>query len=173
MSIFRHFDVQNGENTAMNQTLKNTTQVSTDLTVAGQLTSQELQQAAADGFQSILDLQPSCENNYPMDEESWALSARLNYINTPMQAAFLTEDLIYDLFLQIGQLPKPLLIHGSSDLTSSNNWLAHAYTIALMYIAIQEGLTSAQALDRATVDGFEYSQYPALKEILSLYVDTH
>lgn len=67
---------------------------------------------------------------------------------------------------------KPLLIHGSSDLALNKNWPANVYTIALGYIAIQEGLISAQTLYRALIDGFEYSHYPELKEISSLYVDT-
>ncbi len=153
--------------------LENTTRVSADLTVAGRLSEGDLQQAAEDGFQSVLDLRSSQESSCLLEEEDWALAARLSYINTPSYATILTEDLIYDLFLQIGQLPKPLLIHCSSDLALNSNWPANAYTITLMYLATQERLTSAQALDRAMLDGFDYDTALELKEILSLYVDTH
>ena len=153
--------------------LKNATRVSTDLTVAGRLSREDLQQAAEDGFRSVLDLRSLSESSYLLDEENWALAARLNYINTPTYATILTEDLIFDLFLQIGQLPKPLLIHCANDLTLTDIWPANAYTITLMYLAIREGLTSVQALDKAVLDGFDYSTSPELKEILSLYVDTH
>ncbi len=157
----------------MEYMLKNATRVSTDLTVTGRLNEEDLQQAAEDGFQSVLDLRSPRERGYLLGEENWALAAKLNYISTPTYATLLTEDLIYDLFLQIGQLPKPLLIHCSSDLTLNSNWPANAYTITLMYLATQERLTSAQALHRAVLDGFDYNTAPALKEILSLYIDTH
>ncbi len=153
--------------------LRYATRVSTDLTVAGRLGEEDLQQAAEDGFLSVLDLRSPQESSCLLEEEDWALAARLNYINTPTYAAILTEDLIYDLFLQIGQLPKPLLIHCSSDLALNSNWPANAYTITLMYLATQARLTSVQALDKAVLDGFDYNTAPELKEILSLYVDTH
>ena len=159
----------------MRRLLKNTTRVSTYLTVAGRLHEADLQQAAEDGFRSVLDLRSPEDNGYLLGEENWALAAKLNYIDTPTYATILTEDLIFDLFLQIGQLPKPLLIHCSSDPTLNNSWPANAYTITLMYLATQEGerFTSSQALDRAVLDGFDYSTAPELKELLSLYIDTH
>ena len=170
---FHHFDIQHSEDTVMTQALKNTTRISTDLTVAGRLSGEDLQQAAEDGFRSVLDLRSPGESSYLLDEETWALAAQLNYISTPAYDTLLTEDLIFDLFLQIRLLPKPLLVHCSTDLTLNNSWPTNAYTITLMYLATREGFTSAQALDRSVLDGFDYDTAPALKELLSSYIDSH
>ncbi|MEH2396127.1 beta-lactamase hydrolase domain-containing protein [Nostoc sp.] len=65
--------------------LSHTKKVSEDLSAAGQLTSEELKQAAEEGFKSVLNLPSPNEAGFLNDEQQQAQAAGLQYANVPLK----------------------------------------------------------------------------------------
>lgn len=139
--------------------------INDELTVAGQVTPEQLQQAAQEGFKSILNLRSPDEEGYWRDEQQQAEALGLRYVNIPVKVDTLTEDKTTEVLEQINALPKPLLLHCYKEM--------RAGAMALMNIATRQGLTPEQAFEKAHEIGFDCSAYPQMKEFFAHYVSTH
>lgn len=132
--------------------------ISDDFSSAGQVTPEDLQQAAAEGFKSVLNLRSPSEPGFLADEGEKALSAGLEYANVPLVASEANQNLTEEAIQQIENLPKPILIHCAGG--------GRASGIALIAIAIQEGLTYEQIVQKAAELNINLEQ-PHLKQFLS------
>lgn len=137
--------------------MTNTKKISNDLSAAGQLTPEELQQAAAEGFQSVINLRSPDEPGFLSDEEQQAQKAGLEYANIPLKSTEPNQELTKAALQEIADLPKPILIHCAAG--------ARASGIALIAHAIQAGLTYEQIQQKAADLGINLEQ-PHLKQFL-------
>ncbi|WP_392533565.1 beta-lactamase hydrolase domain-containing protein [Nostoc sp. C117] len=111
-----------------------------ELAIAGQITLNQLEQIAEEGYKSILNLRLSDEMGLLLNEKEKTELLGLYYLNFPLK----TEDINYQNMLQIFQaiveLPKPILMHCDNSIRSA--------TIVLLYIAIKQGMTFEKALEK-------------------------
>lgn len=132
--------------------------INDDFSAAGQVTPEELEQAAQAGFKSVLNVRSPEEQGFLTEEPQIAESLGLAYANAPLTPATLDENQLFAIVSELEKLPKPTLIHCAGGLRAS--------TVALLSIAQREGLTAEQALEWAQAAGFDLNTNPKLKEVL-------
>ena len=146
--------------------MENVKKINQNLAVATeQLTTQQLQQAANEGYRSILNLRSSEEEGFLEDEGEQAKAAGLNYVNVSVKPDNINEDLADRVLQQIDSLPKPLLAHCKSGLRSG--------AFSLMYLAIKEGMSAEEAMDKGKAMGFDCDKSPQMKEFFKQYISQH
>ena len=132
--------------------------INENFSAAGQVTPEELEQAAKAGFKSVLNVRSPEEQGFLTEEPQIAESLGLAYANAPLTVATLDADQLAAIVAELEKLPKPTLVHCAGGLRAS--------AVALLSIAQQEGLTAEQALERAQAAGFDLNANPKLKEVL-------
>nr|WP_322710049.1 sulfur transferase domain-containing protein [Nostoc sp. ChiSLP03a]MDZ8211187.1 sulfur transferase domain-containing protein [Nostoc sp. ChiSLP03a] len=137
--------------------MSNTKKVSDDLSAAPQLTSEELKQAAQEGFKSVLNLRSPDEAGFLSDEQQQAEAAGLQYANVPLKPSEANQEQTELAIQEIENLAKPILIHCAAG--------ARAGGIALIANAISEGLTYKEISQKAQELGLNLEQ-PHLKQFL-------
>ncbi|BAY15091.1 hypothetical protein NIES21_09060 [Anabaenopsis circularis NIES-21] len=137
--------------------MSNSKKVSENLSTGGQVTPEELQQLAQEGFKSVLNLRSPDEAGFLNDEQQQAEEAGLEYANIPLKPSQANQELTELAIEKIENLPKPILIHCAAG--------ARAGGIALIATAVNEGLTYEQITQRASELGINLEQ-PHLKQFL-------
>ncbi len=145
--------------------MENTKKINDDITVTGQVTPEQLQQATNSGFKSVLNLRASDEKGFLKDEQQQAETAGLNYTNIPLKVETINDELIGEILEQIDKLPKPALVHCASGM--------RAGAMSLMNVAIHKGMTPEEAFETAEKLGFDYSSSPKLKQVFEEYIAKH
>ncbi|BAY18626.1 hypothetical protein NIES21_44740 [Anabaenopsis circularis NIES-21] len=152
--------------------MNNAILINESLTTTGQISVKQLEQAIQEGYKSVLNLRSPNELGFFQDEQKLAEKLGLYYVNVPVRLEALNEELITKTLKILEQLPKPVLIHCAAGMRSTG--------IALLSIAIQEGLTSEQTLAKAKSLGFGFledfngfSVSPRLKQLFVNYVNQH
>ena len=134
-----------------------TKKVSEELSSTGQVTPQQLQQAAQQGFKSVLNLRSPHEQGFLHDEQQHAKDAGLNYANVPLNPSESNQELIEKAIWEIENLPSPVLVHCAAG--------ARATAIALIATASQQKLTPEEIKLKAEELGLNLDQ-PHLKQFL-------
>ncbi|EAW35540.1 beta-lactamase hydrolase domain-containing protein [Lyngbya sp. PCC 8106] len=146
--------------------MENLKTINGQLSIAtNQVTPTQLQEAAQAGFKSVLNFRSPQEEGFLSDEEKQAEAAGLEYVNIPVKANGITDELAEKIIEQIDQLPKPILLHCKSGLRSG--------AMALMYIAIKEKISADIILEQGKEMGFDCNKFPEMKEFLITYISKH
>ena len=131
--------------------------VNDDLSIAGQISAEELRKLAIEGFKSVLNLRDPDENGFFHDEKQEAQIVGLEYTNIPLNSQAPNQELTAEAILEIDHLPKPILIHCAGG--------ARAGGIALITDAIQAGYTYEEIAQKANELSINLEQ-PHLKHFL-------
>ncbi len=131
--------------------------VSEQLSIAGQVTPEQLQQAAKEGFKSVLNLRSPDEPGFLSDEEQQVDAAGLKYACVPLKVSEANEERVEEAIREIEKLPRPVLVHCGGGI--------RAGAIALIGTALQEGLTYEQITQKAQELGLSLEQ-PHLQQFL-------
>ena len=115
--------------------------INNQLTIAPQLTLEQLKQIAQEDFKSVLNLRSPDEIGFLSNEQQEAESLGLFYLNIPVNLEAINNDVITEVLKQINQLPKPILVHCDSAI--------RAAALVLIYIDTQQGATLEQACNKA------------------------
>lgn len=145
--------------------MENVKKINEQLTVAGQVTIEQLQQAGKEGYKAVLNLRSPDEQGFMQDEQQQAEVAGLEYVNIPVKPDGMTDELTNRVLEQIDQLPKPVLIHCASSM--------RAGAMAFMNVATRQGMTAEQVFEKATEAGFDCDSQPQIKQFLESYVSKH
>ncbi len=145
--------------------MENLKKISEEITVAGQLTPEQFQQAAQEGFKSVLNLRSSSEQGFMSDEQQLVQDAGMQYSNIPVNPNAISEELITEVLKRIDEFPKPALIHCASGM--------RAGAMAFMNLATHQGLTPAQVVSKAAEAGFDFNANPQLKQFLEHYISVY
>lgn len=137
--------------------MENAKKVSEDMSAAGQLSPEQLQQAAQEGFKSVLNLRSPNEPGFLSDEQQQAEAVGLQYACVPLEVSEPNQELVEEAIRKIENLPKPVLVHCGAG--------ARAGAIALIGTALQEGLTYEQITEKAQELGVSLEQ-PHLNQFL-------
>ncbi len=135
----------------------NAKRVSEQLSAAGQLTPDQLQQAEQQGFKSVLNLRSPGEAGYLSDEQQQSEAAGLQYASVPLTPSEPNQELVEKALQEIERLPKPVLVHCGAG--------ARAGAIALIATAVQDNLTYEQIVQQAQELELNLDQ-PHLKQFL-------
>lgn len=146
--------------------MKNVKNINDELTVATeQVTPEQLQQATQEGFKSVMNLRSPDEDGFLRDEQQQAEAVGLKYVNIPVKAETISDELTDRVLQQIDELPKPALIHCKSGM--------RAGAMALMNVATRQGMTADEAMEKGKQLGFDCDAYPQMKEFFKHYVSKH
>lgn len=139
-----------------------TKKINDEITIAGQITPEQLQQAAQEGYKSVFNLRSPEEQGFLPDEQQQAEFTGLQYKHIPVKPNAMTEELTTQVLAEIDQLPKPVLIHCASAM--------RAGAMALMHLATREGMTPEQVFAKAASVGFDCSANPQIKQFVEQYI---
>ncbi len=145
--------------------MENVKKINDELTVAGQVTLEQLQAAVSEGYKSVLNLRSPAEEGFISDEQQQAEALGLHYINIPVKPNEISDELTTEVLKQIDELPKPALIHCGSAM--------RAGLMAFMNVATRQGMTPEQVFEKAAEAGFDCNANPQMKQFLEHYVSNH
>jgi uncharacterized protein (TIGR01244 family) len=139
------------------------------LTTTGQVIPKQLEQAIEEGFQSVVNLRSPDELGFFKDEQKVAEKLGLKYVNIPLKLEHLNEEIITKILNKLDQLPKPIVMHCAAGMRSTG--------VALLSVAVQEGLTLEQTIVRARNLGFGFLDdsriSPTIKNLFVEYISKH
>jgi uncharacterized protein (TIGR01244 family) len=115
--------------------------INDELAIAGQITPEQLQQIATEGFKTVLNLRSPDERGFLIEEQHYAEMLGLHYLNLPVHAEAMSDESATPLFRQLDKLSKPILVHCDSGI--------RAAAIVLMHITMQQGASLKQAFTQA------------------------
>lgn len=115
--------------------------INDELAIAGQVTPEQLQQLAREGFKSVLNLRSPDEKGFLCSEQQQAEALGLCYVNIPVQIDTIDDEIAALVLQQIDRLSKPALVHSNSAM--------RAAAMVLMHIATRQGVTLRQAFKQA------------------------
>jgi uncharacterized protein (TIGR01244 family) len=146
--------------------MENVKKIDDEITVAGQITPEQLLQASQEGFQSVFNLRSPAEETFWSDEQQQVEALGLQYFQIPVvKVDELTEELTTEVLKKIDEIPKPALIHCAAAM--------RAGAMALMYVATRQGMTPEQAFEKAGQIGFDCNAHPQAKEFFKHYVEKY
>jgi uncharacterized protein (TIGR01244 family) len=116
--------------------------INDELSVAGQISSEQFPQLLTDGYKSILNLRSPDEKGWLDDEKDKLEFIGLCYLNLPTQVEDIKHQTTLQVLQIINELPKPVLIHCDNSIRSA--------VIALLYIATKQGITFEKAIELTT-----------------------
>lgn len=134
--------------------------VNDDYSSAGQLTPRQIAQAAAQGFQSVLNLRSSAEPGILSDEAEQVAAAGLGYAQAPVSPTTPEGKTLKAALAALDALPKPVLIHCRGG--------SRAIAVALIAIATQEKLSRNAFLERVKANSLDPEQ-PQIQQFLRYY----
>jgi uncharacterized protein (TIGR01244 family) len=123
----------------------------------GQPDAAQIQQLAAQGFKSIVNLRSPDETGVLSDEQQQAEAAGLNYVNVPLSPNQANDDLTAKVLQELENLPTPIFFHCGAG--------GRASALALISLATQQGLNREQVIAKAEELGVNIEQ-PHLKSFL-------
>jgi len=141
------------------------TKVNEQLFVTGQVTTGVIQEAARDGYRSVLNLRAPEEPGVLPEEKQAVEAAGLQYVNRPVRKDQISDALTTEVLAEIDRLPKPMLIHCASGM--------RAGAMAFMHMATRQGMTADEAMEKAQAQGFDCNSEPQLKAFFEQYVTTY
>lgn len=115
--------------------------INNELTIAGQISSEELKKLADEGYKSVLNLRSPDEIGFQSSEQFYTQLLGLHYANLPIRITEINPSITTQVFKTISELPKPTLIHCDSSV--------RAIAMVLMYLATRQGMSLEQAFKQA------------------------
>lgn len=117
-----------------------------ELAIAGQITPQQFQLIADDGYKSVINLRSPDEIDLLEHEQEKIEFLGLSYVHYPTKIEEINHRCALEIFQIINALPKPILIHCDNAIRSS--------AIVFLYIANKQGINWEKAWQRALDLGF-------------------
>ncbi len=114
--------------------------INDELSIAGQITLNQLQQIADEGYKSVLNLRLANETGLLAHEQEKTELLGLYYVNLQTQAENINHQGMIEIYQLITKLPKPTLIHCDNSIRSA--------AIVFLYIAIKQGIGFEKALQK-------------------------
>ena len=141
--------------------------INDDITVGPQPTSAQLQQLQSDGIQSIVNFRVEGEDEEslpPQIEGDTVRAAGMTYLHIPVTLKAMTGESVDRFRSAYAELPKPVFAHCKSG--------KRAAAMAMMNIAVDEGITAEQTFENAKTMGIELGQ-PELESFMQNYINRH
>ena len=141
--------------------------INDQVTVGPQPSEDELQKLGQQGFRSVVNFRTEGEEEQPLTpraEGKRVKSAGMEYLHIPVSMKAIGPELVDQFREKFADLPKPVFAHCKSG--------KRAGAMVMMHMAVEQGMTGEQTLQRAKEMGFECDQ-PELEQFVRQYVDSH
>lgn len=135
-------------------------------TAGPQPSATQLQQLQSDGFKSIVNFRNEGEDAESMSSQAEADAVRaagLSYLHIPVTLKAMAAESVDTFRAEYPQLPKPIFAHCKSG--------KRAAAMAMMNIAVEDGLTADQSLINAREMGLDLDQ-PELQSFMQTYINS-
>ncbi|WKZ18964.1 MAG: protein tyrosine phosphatase family protein [Candidatus Jettenia sp. CY-1] len=145
--------------------MKDQMKISEEITSSRQPSKEEIKKLPQQGFKSVVNLRTSEEDmSFSLQEERELVrESGMEYLNIPISTKEGPKSEQVDQFrTEIEHMPKPIFIHCHTGKRSG--------ALAMIYLALKEGLTGEEALQKAQSMGFECN-VPGLKEFFINYIN--
>lgn len=147
--------------------MQNTMRINDQATVGPQPSEQDIQQLGGQGFKTIVNFRTQGEDEQPISpdaEGEKVKTAGMEYVHIPVSMDSMGPELVDQFREKYPDLPKPVFAHCKSG--------KRAGAMVMMNMAVEQGLTGEQTLQKAEEMGFECDK-PELMEFVTNYVDNH
>lgn len=141
--------------------------INEQLTVGPQPTTEEIKSLAAEGFKSVINFRTAGEDDQPISpdaERDQVESSGMSYLHVPVSMKSMDHAKVDAFREQLKSLPGPVFAHCKSG--------KRAGAMTMMHVAVEQGMSGEQALQKAEDMGFE-CDVPELKEFVKSYVNQH
>lgn len=135
------------------------------LGVAGRMEPSEARAATEAGIKTIVHLREADQSVQVEEGLRRVCEGRAHFLVIPLDDDELTLEEVDGILRSIDDLPKPVLIQCENETRSA--------LLALMNVAVEEGLNAEQTLGRAQEIGVDADAAPGLKEFVEKYADAH
>jgi uncharacterized protein (TIGR01244 family) len=137
-----------------------------DISVGGQLNTNQLRQLAADGFKTIVNLQTDDETDQLLSPEMEGTKVRasgMQYAHFPISMVTMNPEKVDEFRQKMKKWPAPVFVHCSSG--------KRAGAFVMMDRAVKQGWTGEDSLANAARMGFE-CDVAAIKAFVRYYVNS-
>ena len=141
--------------------------INDQVTVGAQPSEDQIQQLGKQGFKSVLNFRTDGEEEQPLSpqaEGAKVKAAGMEYLHIPVSMKSMGPELVDQFRQKFTDLPKPVFAHCKSG--------KRAGAMVMMNVAVEQGMTGDQTLQKAKAMGFECDQ-PQLEQFVRHYVDSH
>lgn len=114
--------------------------INEELSIAGQITPEQLEKLVFEGYRSILNLRSSGEKGWLENERDKSEYFGLYYLHLPTKVEEINNKVVLRLLKKISEVPKPVLIHCDNSIRSA--------AIVLIYIATKHGVSLEKAFQQ-------------------------
>ena len=141
-------------------------QIDDQVSVGGQLNSNQLKQLASEGFKTVVNLQTDGEANQLLSPEAEGKKVHelgLQYVHFPVSMATMSPEKVDEFRQRMKKWPAPVFVHCSSGKRSG--------AFVMMDKAIKQGWTGEDTLAKAARMGFD-CDVAEIKEFVRYYVNS-
>lgn len=147
--------------------MQGTMKINDAVTVGPQPSAEEISELGQQGFKTVVNFRTDGEEEQPLlpDAEGEKVKAAgMEYRNFPVSMKSMGPEQVDEFRQKFSELPKPVFAHCKSG--------KRAGAMVIMHVAVEQGMTGEQALEKAEEMGFECDK-EELREFVAQYVDSH
>lgn len=147
--------------------MQDTMKINDNVTVAAQPSASEIELLASEGYRSVINFRTAGEDDQPMSPEQEGKKVEatgMKYYHIPVSMQTMGPELVDQFREQFLQMPKPTFAHCASG--------KRAGAMVMMHMAVEQGMTGQETLDKAEEMGFECEK-EELRTFVKQYVDQH
>ncbi len=147
--------------------MQDTMKINDQVTVAAQPSAAEIESLASQGYKSVINFRTAGEDDQPLspeDEGQKVNSVGMQYLHVPVSMKSMGPEMVDEFRAQFPKMPKPTFAHCKSG--------KRAGAMVMMHMAVEQGMTGQQTLDKAEEMGFECDK-EELRTFVKQYVDQH
>ena len=141
--------------------------INDEVTVGPQPTVEEINQLNQQGFKTVVNFRTDGEDEQPLSPDAEGKTVRtagMEYMHIPVSMKSMGPELVDQFRAKYRDLPKPVFAHCKSG--------KRAGAMVMMHMAVEQGMSGEQTLQKAEEMGFECEQ-EELREFVKSYVDNH
>lgn len=141
--------------------------INDQVTVGPQPSEEEINRLNQQGFKTVVNFRTDGEDEQPLSPDAEGEKVRaagLEYLHIPVSMKSMGPELVDQFRAKYPDLPKPAFAHCKSG--------KRAGAMVMMHVAVEQGMSGEQTLQKADEMGFECEQ-EELREFVKNYVDNH
>lgn len=141
--------------------------INDQVTVGPQPSEEDIKQLGQQGFKTVVNFRTESEEEQPLSpdaEGEKVKAAGLEYLHIPVSMKSMGPELVDQFREKYPDMPKPVFAHCKSG--------KRAGAMVMMHMAVEQGMTGEQTLEKAKEMGFECDK-PELEQFVRQYVDSH
>lgn len=141
--------------------------INDEVTVGPQPSEEVINQLNQQGFKTVVNFRTDGEDEQPLSpdaEGKTVTAAGMEYMHIPVSMKSMGPELVDQFRAKYPDLPKPVFAHCKSG--------KRAGAMVMMHMAVEQGMSGEQTLQKAEEMGFECEQ-EELREFVKSYVDNH